>query len=87
MRAASIAIAYEVPKLLATAIVNEASFPELLERRLRHFEQMKLIEAKPTQPKVTEVTEVISSNSNSTNGNGSGLAAIPPFPRPGRRRL
>lgn len=34
MRAAALAIGYESPKLLATAIVNEQSFAELLDRRL-----------------------------------------------------
>ena len=39
---------FETPKLLATAIVNEGSFAELLDRRLKRMEEMKLIEAKPT---------------------------------------
>jgi hypothetical protein len=47
MRAAGLAIAYETPKLLATAIINESSFAELLDRRLKRIEEMKLIEAKP----------------------------------------
>jgi hypothetical protein len=37
---------FETPKLLATAIVNEGSFAELLDRRLKRMEEMKLIEAK-----------------------------------------
>ena len=47
MRAAMAALKHEVPALLATAIVNEGSFAELLDRRLAKIEQMKLIEAKP----------------------------------------
>ena len=50
MRAAMACSPFETPKLLATAIVNEGSFAELLERRLKRMEQTtKLIEAKPTQ--------------------------------------
>src|SRR5262249_59216833 len=41
-------IPFESPKLIATAIVNEGSFAELLDQRLKRIEQMKLIEAKPT---------------------------------------
>jgi hypothetical protein len=42
---------FESPKLLATAIINEGNFAEILDRRLRRIEEMKngkLIEAKPT---------------------------------------
>ena len=39
---------FETPKLLATAIVNEGSFAELLDRRLKRMAEMKLIEAQPT---------------------------------------
>ena len=45
MRAAMAAIPFESPKLIATAIVNEGSFAELLDRRLKRLEEMKLIEA------------------------------------------
>ena len=50
MRAALGAIQFESPKLIATAIVNEGSFAELLDQRLKRVEEMKLIEAKPTAP-------------------------------------
>ena len=50
MRAMMAAVPYESPKLIATAIVNEGSFAELLDRRLKRIEEMKLIEAKPTAP-------------------------------------
>src|SRR5262245_52808882 len=43
MRAMMAAVPYESPKLIATAIVNEGSSAELLERRLKRIE---LIEAK-----------------------------------------
>jgi hypothetical protein len=46
MRAAAFAIPYESPKLIATAVMNEGSFAELLDRRLKRFEEMKLIEGK-----------------------------------------
>jgi hypothetical protein len=47
MRAAMACLPFETPKLLATAIVNENSFAELLDRRLKRIAEMKLIEAKP----------------------------------------
>jgi len=49
MRAMMAAVPYESPKLIATAIVNEGSFAELLDRRLNRIEEMKLI-AQPTAP-------------------------------------
>jgi hypothetical protein len=48
MRAAMAALKHEVPALLASAIVSENSFAELLDRRLARIEQVKQIEAKPT---------------------------------------
>jgi len=49
MRAAMACLPFETPKLLATAIVNEGSFAELLDRRLKRMEQTtKLIDANPT---------------------------------------
>ena len=50
MRAAIAALPHEVPRLIATAVMNEGSFADLLERRLKRIEQIdqKLIEAKPT---------------------------------------
>ena len=58
MRAAMAALKHEVPALLATAIVNEGSFAELLDRRLAKMQEMKLIEAKPTPDKVIEASKV-----------------------------
>jgi hypothetical protein len=46
MRAAMAAIPFESPKLIATAIVTEGSFAELLDRRLKRLEEMKLLEHK-----------------------------------------
>jgi len=48
MRAAMACLPFESPKLLATAIINEGDFATLLDQRLKRIEQMKLIEAKPT---------------------------------------
>src|SRR5262245_7376012 len=51
MRAAMACLKHEVPALLATAIVNEGSFAEILERRLQRLKQLeetKLIDAPPT---------------------------------------
>jgi len=39
---------FESPKLIATAVLNEGSFAELLDRRLERMKQMNLIEQKPT---------------------------------------
>jgi len=41
MRAALGAIAFETPKLLATAVINEQSFAELLDRRLKKVAEMR----------------------------------------------
>jgi hypothetical protein len=48
MRAMIAALPFESPKLLATAIINEGSFADLLDQRLKRIEQQRLIEAKPT---------------------------------------
>jgi hypothetical protein len=47
-RAMVAALPFETPKLLATAMINEGSFAELLERRLKRIDELKLIDAKPT---------------------------------------
>ena len=51
MRAAISALKHEVPALIATAVVNEGSFADLLERRLKHLDELKMIEsnAKPVE--------------------------------------
>jgi hypothetical protein len=48
MRAAIAALPFESPKLLATAIINERDFATLLDQRLKRIEQLRLIDAKPT---------------------------------------
>jgi hypothetical protein len=45
IRCAISCLPFQSPKLLATAIVNEGSFAELLDRRLKRIEEMKLLEA------------------------------------------
>jgi hypothetical protein len=53
MRAAMACLPFEVPKLIATAQINEKSFAELLDRRIERLKQrqneMKLIEAQPIE--------------------------------------
>jgi hypothetical protein len=44
MRAAIAALPFEVPKLAATALVTENDIATLLERRIKRYEEMKLIE-------------------------------------------
>ena len=58
MRAMMAAVPYESPKLIATAIVNEGSFAELLDQRLKRIAEQKLIEAKPT----TNADKIIEGN-------------------------
>jgi hypothetical protein len=41
MRAAGLAIPYEVPKLAVTAVVSEQDFATVLDRRLKRIEEMK----------------------------------------------
>ena len=41
MRAMMAAVPFESPKLIATAIVNEGSFAELLDRRLKRLAEME----------------------------------------------
>jgi len=47
VRVAIACLPFEAPKLLATAIVNEESFAEVLDRRLKRVAEMKLVESKP----------------------------------------
>jgi hypothetical protein len=48
IRCAGLALQHEAPRLLATAIINEGGFAELLERRLARLSEAKLIEAQPS---------------------------------------
>jgi hypothetical protein len=48
MRAAIELLPFTHPKLAVTAVVNDGDFASLLDRRLKRIEQMKLIEARPT---------------------------------------
>ena len=61
MRAMIAAIPFETPKLLATAIVEEGSFAELLDARLKRVAELRLLENKTfngekviTEPTPTE---------------------------------
>jgi hypothetical protein len=65
MRAAIAALPHEVPRLQVTAQVNENSFAELLERRLKHMEEINnsngleakpapQIETKPPKPHIND---------------------------------
>jgi|SRR6516162_3976149 len=47
MRAASIAIAYESPKLIAQAVLTAGSFAELLDKAIERSNSCRLIEAQP----------------------------------------
>jgi hypothetical protein len=54
MRAMIAAIPFETPKLLATAIVEEGSFAELLDARLKRNAELKLLENKTINATVIE---------------------------------
>src|SRR6516165_8098783 len=58
MRAAMAALKHEVPALIATAVVNEGSFAEILDRRIARLNEMKLLENKTIngEPAITEPT-------------------------------
>ena len=47
MRAAMACLQHEVPRLAVTAQITDQGVAELLDRRLKRIEEMKLIEAKP----------------------------------------
>lgn len=71
MRAASLAIPYECCRLGVSVVVNNGQdFASLLDARLKHFEQMKLIE--PARTEVTSQSEVTSS----TNGGSSEVKTL-----------
>ena len=53
MRAAIAAIPFESPKLIATAVMNEGSFADLLDRRLKRIDELK------TNPQVIEASPVV----------------------------
>jgi hypothetical protein len=59
MRAAIAALPHEVPKLIATAVVSEGSFADLLDRRLKRIDQMK--EEKPVNG--NQVTDSLTTTS------------------------
>jgi len=53
-RAMVAAVPYETPKLLATAIVDGRDFATLLDERIKRFESMKSIEARPVEQPETK---------------------------------
>jgi hypothetical protein len=58
MRAAIAALPFEVPKLAVTAMVTESDIATLLDRRIKRYEEMKLIENgnPPQQPQIKQTT-------------------------------
>ena len=64
IRAAGLAIPYELPKLQVTALVSDQSFAELLERRLKHLSEIEngngkiidraAVEMKPPLPRLAD---------------------------------
>ena len=53
IKCAMACLPFQSPKLIATAVMNEGSFADLLDRRVAHYQklqnEMKLIEAQPTK--------------------------------------
>jgi len=84
MRAAMAALKHEVPALLASAIINESSFAELLERRLKRLDEMKLIEAKEdTNGNSAAIKgDTNRSKANANGGNIADTATPAPSPNP-----
>ena len=61
MRAAIAAIPFETPKLSAAAQITENDFATLLDRRIRHYEEMKMIEhQRPSEATAVEVKSPMS---------------------------
>jgi hypothetical protein len=63
MRAAAMAIAYESPKLVATAVIDGKDFATILERRIAHMRRIEaakieepkaIVEIKPHLPTVPD---------------------------------
>ena len=52
MRAAMACLKHEVPVLMATAVINEKSFAELLEKRLQRQQQMELAQLPKPAPQI-----------------------------------
>ena len=59
MRAAGLALPFESPKLAVTAVVSEQDFATVLDRRLKRIEEMKLLENKAVNRKVTVTDRAI----------------------------
>src|SRR6516162_6176107 len=72
MRAAGLAIPYEVPKLAVTAVVSEQDFATVLDRRLKRIEEMKLLENKVVNGGTTITDRTID----------PGPTPAPPMPAP-----
>ena len=47
VRVATACLPFETPKLAVTAVVQENDFATLLDQRIKRYQEMKLIEAKP----------------------------------------
>ena len=58
MRAASMAIAYEMPKLMAVAQVSEKSFADLLDKRLQNLKRLEQINGDGGAPKQIEARPI-----------------------------
>jgi hypothetical protein len=50
MRAASLAIAYESPKLVATAVLDGKDFGAILDKRVAHWRKVDSLPRVPTPP-------------------------------------
>jgi hypothetical protein len=78
MRAAAIAIEYELPRLAVTALVNSGDFADQLDQAVERSRKVTVIEAKPntSSDNVSSEANVSSDTSNdskrpaSSNGDG-----------------
>jgi hypothetical protein len=77
MRAAGLAIPYEMPKLAVTAVVTDQDVATILDQRIKRFEEMRLLEA--NDAKIIEAQPI--------SGNPREVETKPPLARTPDRRF
>src|SRR5262249_32068088 len=85
IRCAGMALPMEHPKLAVSAVIDETSFPERLERALRRVEELRRVEAKT----IKGTSENVISDAKSSNGGSTPTdpPLPPPLPNPRVRRI
>src|SRR6266566_1608531 len=57
MRAAIACLPHETPKLAVMGLINEQSFAEVLERRIRHMAQLEASNGNPQPPQIEQTID------------------------------